>query len=175
MPSCCGALAGGEGGGGNAWPGSLIVVVIASSGTHLRGAGNCPSGLGSAYPGDETRRPGPTDRLAGTGRPPCRIPPRARQRADCTFDSRVARLSPITGRIGRALSDAFNSVVAEESLGWPEVAVPSGASPHTLHTPPHPHRASIPRCGAGCRPLGIEGPGRARRRWVLQATGSRAE
>jgi DNA-binding response OmpR family regulator len=79
------------------------------------------------------------------------------------FRSSWAQLSPINGRLGRALSDAFNSVVAEDELlarGWPSDQPSSNALRVHLH-----------RLRRRVRPLGLEVLAVRGEGWVLQAVG----
>jgi len=79
------------------------------------------------------------------------------------FRNAWAQLSPINGRLGRALSDAFNSVVAEDELlakGWPSGRPSSNALRVHLH-----------RLRRRVRPLGLEVLAVRGEGWVLQAVG----
>jgi two-component system OmpR family response regulator len=91
-------------------------------------------------------------------------PPSVDDHGRLHFRSAWAQLSPINGRLGRALSDAFNSVVAEDELrarGWPADQPSSNALRVHLH-----------RLRRRVRPLGLEVLAVRGEGWVLQETGS---
>ena len=90
-------------------------------------------------------------------------PPSVDDHGRLHFRSAWAQLSPINGRLGRALSDAFNSVVTEEKLlasGWPAARPSSNALRVHLH-----------RLRRRVRPLGLEVLAVRGEGWVLQAVG----
>jgi DNA-binding response OmpR family regulator len=90
-------------------------------------------------------------------------PPSVDDHGRLHFRSAWAQLSPINGRLGRALSDAFNSVVAEDELlasGWPADQPSSNALRVHLH-----------RLRRRVRPLGLEVLAVRGEGWVLQETG----
>jgi two-component system OmpR family response regulator len=90
-------------------------------------------------------------------------PPSVDDHGRLHFRSAWAQLSPINGRLGRVLSDAFNSVVAEEKLlasGWPTDQPSSNALRVHLH-----------RLRRRVRPLGLEVLAVRGEGWVLQVAG----
>jgi two-component system, OmpR family, response regulator len=90
-------------------------------------------------------------------------PPSVDDHGRLHFRSAWAQLSPINGRLGRALTDAFNSVVAEDVLlarGWPSDHPSSNALRVHLH-----------RLRRRVRPLGLEVLAVRGEGWVLQAVG----
>jgi two-component system OmpR family response regulator len=90
-------------------------------------------------------------------------PPRVDDHGRLHFRSAWAQLSPINGRLGRALSDGFNTVVAEEKLlasGWPADHPSSNALRVHLH-----------RLRRRVRPLGLEVLAVRGEGWVLQVAG----
>jgi DNA-binding response OmpR family regulator len=90
-------------------------------------------------------------------------PPSVDDHGRLHFRSSWAQLSPINGRLGRALSDAFNTVVAEDELlakGWPADRPSSNALRVHLH-----------RLRRRVRPLGLEVQAVRGEGWVLQAVG----
>jgi DNA-binding response OmpR family regulator len=80
------------------------------------------------------------------------------------FRSAWAQLSPINGRLGRALTDAFNSVVAEDELlatGWPT------GRPTSNSLRVHLHRLRRRLLPLGLEVLAVRGEG-----WVMQIAGA---
>jgi DNA-binding response OmpR family regulator len=87
-------------------------------------------------------------------------PPAVDRHGRLHFRSAWAQLSPINGRLARALSEAFNSVVSEDELlgrGWP------GGRPSSNALRVHLHRLR-----RRVRPLGLEVLVVRNEGWVLQ-------